>query len=110
MGGKAKYHVHDLPKEAQNRSSKRQELKEAGAAGRASRGGRDLLWWRGQMFALGLPGCGGHYGKGCPTCRNGRRKGLQGEAQRMGRYVEHKTRLGRASKAKFMGWSVFHKQ
>ena len=56
-----------------------------------------------QTFALGLPGCVGDYGKGCPKYKSGKRKGLQREAQGMGRYVEHKTRLGRASKAVFLG-------
>lgn len=66
--------------------------------------GRGRISWQGkqrrrrfilvedQTFALGLPGCWGEdYGKGSPKCKNGKRKGLQREAQRIGRYVEHKT-------------------
>lgn len=90
IGGKAKYYGHDLTKEAWNRSWKRQEL----LAGQSEEE---------EMYSGGSSRVCGDYGKGCPKCKNGKRKGLQREAQRMGRYMEHKTRLGRASKAMFLG-------
>lgn len=103
MGSKAKYHVHDLPKEDRNRSSKRQEL----PAGQAeeeevySGGGVRCLHWLfqgvGDMMGKAVPSAGMAGGKACRE----KPRGWAGMRS---------TRLGRASKAMFMGWSVFHKQ
>lgn len=61
-----------------------QELEEAGAAGRASRGGRDLFQWKGPDVCIGSSRMCETYRRGCPECKKGIRKGPERGAGRWG--------------------------